>query len=64
MKNYILILAAIGTVSLLAACDTLDSDWSTYDAGPTDWSPPSGDNRTHEQQLRDEAWWDDYHRAN
>jgi hypothetical protein len=62
MTGYIRALAAICTVAVLAGCDTLDSDWSDYDLGPSTWSPPPGDNRTHEQKLNDEAWWDDYHR--
>jgi len=62
MTGCIRALVAICTVAALAGCDTLDSDWSDYDPGPSTWSAPSGDNRTHEQQLKDEAWWDDYHR--
>jgi hypothetical protein len=62
VRRCILAVVVICAVSALAACDTLDSDWDYYDSGPTNWSPPPGDNRTHEQKLRDEAWWDEYNR--
>jgi hypothetical protein len=66
MREFIVLPIAVVAVLALAGCDTLESDWDNYDrsAWNSGWSAPSGDNRSHEQQLRDEAWWDDYHRAN
>lgn len=66
MRKVIAVPIALTAVLALVGCDTLDSDWDSYDGAS--WnvgsSTPSGDNRSHEQTLRDEAWWDDYHRAN
>lgn len=64
-KLLVLPLALIAAIAL-SGCDTLEGDWDSYDTTPWNagWSPPSGDNRSHEQKLRDEAWWDDYNRTN
>lgn len=66
MRKFCVAPLALLAVLLVAGCETLEGDWDSYDRSSWDtgWSPPSGDNRSHEQQLRDEAWWDDYHRAN
>ena len=66
MRKFIVLSVAIAATFALAGCDTLDGDWTYSDTSSwsNGWSASSGDNRSHEQQLRDEAWWDDYHRAN
>lgn len=66
MLKFVVLPLAAAAILALAGCDTLDGDWTYGDT--SSWSdsssPPSGDNRSHEQKLRDEAWWNDYHRSN
>lgn len=66
MRKFFVAPLVLAAALSLTGCDTLDGDWADYDGSSWSdgWTPPSGDNRSHEQKLRDEAWWDDYHRAN
>lgn len=49
-------------LTLIAGCDTLDSDYEFAPLTLPTYAAPSGDNRSHEQKLSDQAWWDEYHR--